>query len=117
MFAGGPWSAPGYEFSQFATRAYVSQRVELRQPLPAPGIPLGKFGTSPKHVTLAPFVQAIAVANGRDGVRTPAAGIYPSVGLGTLFFFDLLRVDVARGLRNGQWRFAFDIDRGFWGIL
>ena len=117
VFAGGPWSAPGYEFSQFATRAYVSQRFELRQPVPAPGIPLGKFGRSPSHITLAPFVQAIAVTNGRDGVRTPTAGIYPSVGLGTLFFFDLLRVDVARGLRNGQWRFAFDIDRGFWGIL
>ncbi len=117
VFAGGPWSAPGYEFSQFATRGFVSQRLEVRQPMPAPGIPLGKFGKSPGHVTLAPFVQAIVVGSGRAGVATPVAGVYPSVGLGTMFFFDLLRVDVARGLRNGQWRFAFDIDRGFWGIL
>jgi hypothetical protein len=25
--------------------------------------------------------------------------------------------DVSRGLRNGQWRFAIDIDRAFWGML
>jgi len=24
---------------------------------------------------------------------------------------------VARGLRQGTWRFGIDIDRGFWGIL
>ena len=117
VFAGGPWSAPGYNFSQFATRAFVSQRIELRQPIRAPGIPLGKYGKSPSRVTLAPFVQAIGVTNGRAGIATPGAGVYPSVGLGTLFFFDLLRVDVARGLRHGQWRVAFDIDRGFWGFL
>jgi hypothetical protein len=34
-----------------------------------------------------------------------------------LFFYDLLRADVARGLRNGTWRFSIDIDRSFWGIL
>jgi hypothetical protein len=32
-------------------------------------------------------------------------------------FYDLVRADVSRGLRNGQWRFSIDIDRGFWGIL
>ena len=116
-FAGGPWSAPGYNFSHFETRAYVSQRVEVRQPIPAPGIKLGRFGKSPAHITLAPFVQAIAIGSGLRHVPSPVAGVYPSVGLGTLFFFDLLRVDVARGLRNGQWRFAIDIDRAFWGML
>jgi hypothetical protein len=121
LFAGGPLSAPGYNYASFATRAYVSQRLELRQPMPAPAIPLGHWGKAPAHVTLAPFVQAIAVADGLPNITldgTPTvAGVYPSAGLGVLFFFDLVRIDVARGLRNGQWRFALDIDRGFWGIL
>jgi len=117
MFAGGPLSAPGYNYQQFATRGFVSQRFEIRQPVRALAIPLGKYGKAPGHITLAPFVQAIAVAAGTPDVATPVAGVYPSVGVGALFFFDLVRVDVARGLRRGQWRFAIDIDRSFWGIL
>ena len=117
LFAGGPWTAPGYDFHSFATRAYVSQRFEVRQPVPFAAISLGKYGKAPGHITLAPFVQAIAVAAGNATVRTPVSGVYPSVGIGALFFFDLVRADVARGLRNGQWRFAIDIDRSFWGIL
>jgi hypothetical protein len=44
-------------------------------------------------------------------------GIYPSVGVGMLFFFDLIRLDAARDLRHGRWSFGLDIDRGFWGVL
>lgn len=117
LFAGGPWTAPGYDFHSFATRAYVSQRFEVRQPIPFVAIPLGKYGKAPPHITLAPFVQAIGVAVGTSDVATPVSGVYPSVGMGALFFFDLVRADVARGLRNGQWRFSIDIDRSFWGIL
>ena len=117
VFAGGPWSAPGYEFHEFRTRGYLSQRLEMRQPVPAPAIPLRRYGKAPGHVTLAPFVAAIATASGIPGVETRRSGVYPSAGVGVLFFFDLVRADVSRGLRDGAWRFAIDIDRGFWGIL
>ncbi len=117
VFAGGPLSAPGYEFNAFRSRGIVSQRFELRQPVPAPAIPLGRYGKAPGHVTLAPFVQFTANAGGIAGVPTRPSAIWPSAGLGTLFFFDLVRADVSRGLRDGVWRFAIDIDRGFWGIL
>jgi hypothetical protein len=59
-------------------------------------------------VTLALFAQATVVGD---------AGVYPSAGVGMLFFYDLLRADIARGVRDGRWRFAIDIDRGFWGML
>jgi hypothetical protein len=39
------------------------------------------------------------------------------VGVGAQLFFDLLRVDVARGLRDGRWTFSMDLAREFWGIL
>ncbi|WP_373070314.1 hypothetical protein, partial [Gemmatimonas sp.] len=116
IFAGGPWSAPGYDFHAFASRAMLSQRLEFRQPIPAPSIPLKRWGKSPPHVTLAPFVQVLATASGIPDRPTTAA-LRPSAGLGVLLFYDLVRADVARGLRDGQWRFAIDIDRGFWGIL
>lgn len=117
VFAGGPLSAPGYEFNAFRSRAIVSQRFEVRQPVPAPAIRLGRYGKAPGHVTLAPFVQFTANAAGLPGVPSRPSAIWPSAGLGTLFFFDLVRADVSRGLRDGVWRFAIDIDRGFWGIL
>jgi hypothetical protein len=116
IFAGGPWSAPGYDFHAFGSRAMLSQRFEFRQPMPAPSIPLRRWGKSPPHVTLAPFVQLLATASGTPD-RPTVAALRPSAGLGVLFFYDLVRADVARGLRDGQWRFAIDIDRGFWGIL
>jgi hypothetical protein len=116
VFAGGPWSAPGYDWHTFGSRALVSQRVEFRTPVPAPSIPLRRFGKSPPHVTLAPFVQLLATASG-TAERPTVAGVYPSAGVGLLFFYDLVRADVSRGLRNGAWRFSIDIDRTFWGIL
>jgi hypothetical protein len=116
VFAGGPWSAPGYDYLTFAARGLASQRVELRLPAPGPSIPLGRFGKSPPRLTLAPFVQALAVSSGLPD-RPMVAGVYPSAGVGMLFFYDLLRADVARGLRDGHWRFSIDIDRSFWGML
>lgn len=116
VFAGGPWSAPGYGYHQVGSRALLSQRLELRQPVPGPSIPLGRFGKSPPTITLAPFVQLLATASGTPE-RPTVSALYPSVGVGALFFYDLLRVDVARGMRDGRWRFALDIDRGFWGML
>lgn len=116
IFAGGPWSAPGADFHAFASRAMLSQRVEFRQPIPAPSIPLKRWGKSPPHVTLAPFVQLLATAGGIPD-RPTAAALRGSAGMGVLMFYDLVRADVARGFRDGQWRFNIDIDRGFWGIL
>jgi hypothetical protein len=113
VFAGGPWSAPGYNYLSFASDALVSQRVEFRKPVWGPSIPLGKYGKSPARVVLAPYAQLLMTTRG--GARV--AGGYGSVGMGTLFFYDLLRADVARGLRDRTWRFTIDIDRGFWGML
>jgi hypothetical protein len=112
-FAGGPWTAPGYDYLSFASDALVSQRVEFRKPVWGPSVPLGRYGKSPPRVVLAPYAQLLMTTRG--GAR--AAGGYGSVGLGTLFFYDLLRADVARGLRDRTWRFSIDIDRGFWGML
>lgn len=116
LFAGGTWSAPGYAVRQFGSRAFLSQRAEWRTRIPAPSIPLGKYGRSPAHATVAPFVQVLATSSGLPS-RPLTPGLYPSVGVGALFFYDLVRVDAARGLRHGEWRFSIDVDRSFWGIL
>ncbi|MFL5606099.1 MAG: hypothetical protein ACJ8AD_06605, partial [Gemmatimonadaceae bacterium] len=92
-------------------------RLEWRTPIPAPSISLGRFGKVPGEATLAPFVQATFA---RPALTTDLAhptGVYPSAGIALQPFFELLRFQIARGLRNGRWTFDVDVSRDLWGIL
>jgi hypothetical protein len=116
VYLGGPTSGPGYEFHEFVGRGGVSQRVEWRFLAPFVPIPLGRYGRAPGTVTLAPFVTAVWID--RSAPFKPARqGWYPAVGLGALTVFDVLRLDVARGLRGGRWTFSIDVGRDFWSVL
>ncbi len=119
QLGGGPWSGAGYAFHSLAGRQLFSPRVEWRVPVPFFSVPLGKYGASPARMQLMPFAQAVMLGGTSADARISPRGdgVYPSVGLGALLFYDLLRVDVSRGLREGRWQFAIDVDRMFWGIL
>lgn len=126
VYVGGPTSAPGYEFHQFAARAGASGRLEIQFPVPFASLPLGRYGRTPASLTLAPFANA-AWIDRPVAARIPVtplvpaapsrAGWHPSLGIGALTIFDLLRFDVARGLRDGRWTFSVDVSREFWSIL
>jgi hypothetical protein len=126
-YIGGPTSAPGYEFHEFGGRAAVSQRAEVQFPVPFASFSLGRYGRTPASITLAPFAVAawvhrtfpVRYPNVPDAILLPPprAGWHPSVGLGALTIFDLLRFDAARGLRDGRWTFSVDVTREFWSIL
>jgi hypothetical protein len=122
VFLGGPVTGPGYLFHQFVGRAGASQHVEWRTPVPFPSVSLGSYGRSPASATLAPYGHVLWIDRPLSSLplrRTGVArgGWYPSVGVGLSTFFDLLRFDVARGLRDGRWTFSADIAREFWRIL
>lgn len=117
LWFGGPLSAPGYDFHELGALSGVSQRVEWRTPIPAPAVPLGRFGKIPGEATLAPFVQGTFMRRALEGDAAHPTGVYPSAGVALMPFFDLLRVQVARGLRNGRWTVNVDVARDFWGIL
>ena len=114
---GGPVTLPGMDFHAVRGRAGLSQRVEWQSPVPAPTIPLGRYGRVPGQLVLAPFAL-LAITDGRTStaIATPR-GVYPAVGLGAIGLFNLLRVDVARGLRDGRWMFSIDVTRDFWRVL
>jgi hypothetical protein len=116
LFAGGPISAPGYAARRFSAEHFFSQRVEWRFPVPAPPFSLGRWGRAPAQAKLAPFINVVGVGRG-SALRPPAAGLYPSVGVGVLPAFDLVRLDVSRSLRDSRWGFAIDIATDFWRIL
>lgn len=116
IFLGGVTTGPGYDDHEFAARLAASQRIEWRVPVPFVAIPLGRFGRAPASATLAPFVNAIYVTRPAE-FRAERNGWYPSAGVGALFFFNLLRFDVARGFRDGAWTVSLDVTRELWGIL
>jgi hypothetical protein len=116
VYVGGPVTGPGYDFHAFVGRAAATQRVEWRMPVPFVAVPLGRFGTAPATATLAPYAHVVWLEAPR-GSSAPSEGVHPAVGVGVLTLFDLLRLDVARGLRNGRWMFSVDVGRDFWRVL
>lgn len=113
---GGPITLPGYDFHSVRGRAGVSQRIEWQHAVRGPVIPLGRYGKVPGEIVLAPFT-VVAWNDGRTRTGTTAHGVLPAVGVGAIGLFNLLRVDVTRGLRDGRWMFSVDVTRDFWRIL
>ena len=116
VYFGGPTTGPGYEFHEFVGRGGLSQRLEYRFLAPFVPIPLGRFGRAPGTITLAPFATAVWIDRSAP-FKSARQGWYPALGLGALTVFDVLRLDVARGLRDGRWTFSVDIGRVFWSVL
>jgi hypothetical protein len=116
FFAGGPVSGPGYGFHELAGRQLGTLRAEWRTPVPFVSLRLGRFGRSPATATLAPFAHAVYVS-GAAPFQAARHGWYPAAGVGVQTLFDLLRFDVARGLRDGRWTFSVDVGRDFWSVL
>jgi hypothetical protein len=131
VYFGGPVSAPGYDFHSLVSRAGFSEHVEWRVPTPFVPFSLGRFGRVPARGSVAPYVHVVGVTDfthscvplnplGVESARcgSTEGGFYPSVGGAFLLPFDLVRVDVARGVgRGGRWTFAIDVSREFWSIL
>ena len=116
VYLGGPVTAPGYAYHGLVGQIGASQRLEWRAPIPFPSIRLGRFGAAPATATFAPFVHAAYIAEPAS-VRGSLAGWRPSAGAAALLLFDLLRIDVARGLRDGRWRFSVDVAPDFWRVM
>jgi hypothetical protein len=115
IYLGGPVSGPGYDYHEFVGEIGGSQRLEWRAPMPFIPIPLGRFGTSPARMTLAPFAHTVYLAKSRSAER--ATGWYPALGVGALLFFDALRFDAGYGLRDGRWTFNVDLTPELWRVL
>jgi hypothetical protein len=121
---GGPQSAPGYDFHSLAARTGISQRLEWQHRVPFLALDLGRFGRVPGSLVLAPYVHAVWLDRprgvdvaGPGPVPPTQQGWSPSLGLGAIGLFDLVRLDVARGLRNGRWVFSVDVTRALWPVL
>jgi hemolysin activation/secretion protein len=117
VYFGGPLTGPGYDFHSLAGVRGLSQRIEWRLPVRFVSIPLGRFGRAPAGATLAPFVHGVHIGGRPEELGPGPEGFHPAAGIGMLALFDLLRFDVAHGLRDGRWTFSVDVSRDFWPVL
>ena len=117
VYFGGPVSGPGYDFHSLVGARGLTQRVEWRAPVPFISVPLGRFGRAPAGATLAPFISGVHIDGAPAELAVHREGFHPSAGVGLLVLFDLLRIDVAHGFRDGRWAFSMDVSRDFWPVL
>jgi hypothetical protein len=120
FLVGGPVSLPGYAFHQFADEGFLSAAVSREFEAPFFAVPLGRWGRVPGSVTLSPSAGVAFLSRPRFpklGGEVAPRGWYPFVGISVLPFFELVRIDLARGLRDGRWRITADVSRDFWPIL
>jgi len=103
---GGRGTLPGYEFREFVGSRYGLLRAESSHRLFHPWVGIRAFaavGVADLSTESSPTGWS---ANDSDGLR-------PSVGVGLSFGWDVLRLDLGRGLRDGNWELIFSVDPRF----
>lgn len=117
---GGAATLPGMSFHAVRGTWGASQRIEWQHRVRAPSLPLGRYGRTNANVVLAPYIVLAQAGGWTRPDERGLTGFRPSVGLGLLSLFDVLRIDVAVPLRHpGRTPVMFhvDVSRDFWRIL
>jgi hypothetical protein len=107
---GGRGTLPGYPFRSFVGSAAIAGSLEAATDLWGPLVRL-RGGT---HAGWSGR-EAAGVLDSW-GVE-PTAGLRTSVSMGLGLGWDVVRVDVARGLNGGEWQVLFSIDPRWWDRL
>jgi hypothetical protein len=103
---GGQGTLPGYDYRSFVGRRFWMTRLEATHPLRPPWVGIRAFTTLGATELAGATLPAAWAATDSDGVRA-------SVGAGLSLGWDVLRLDVARGLRDGRWEVMFSVDSRF----
>jgi len=109
---GGRHTLPGNAFRSFIGNQMALLRVEASQAVLTPWIEVHVFGAA----GVTDFDRSILPDPG--WLRPSTDGVKSSAGLGLNLGWDLLRLDVGRGLNDGaDWEFVFSVQRRFWEWL
>jgi hypothetical protein len=125
FLAGGRHTIPGYAYRSFAGEAFAIGRVEATRDILFPFL---RGRVSATAGWLDNFHEdAVAIADDAGNVRAgvpaswgvrPTESIRTSIGAGIGLGWDLLRLDLVRGLNSGgEWQFLVSVDPRFWPIL
>jgi hypothetical protein len=115
---GGTNTLPGYDYRTFAGRWYGLVKAEATHALLDPWINLRVIGAAGAAAGLPapPAVPSTNLAAWRQWNVTDTDGVRTSLGAGASLLWDLLRIDVVRGLNGGSWQLQVSFHRDFWDI-
>lgn len=106
---GGRGTVPGYGFRDFVGRGFWLARVEGTHPLLQPWVGLRTFAALGATALAGASLPATGWADAHD-----TGGVLAAVGAGLSFGWDVLRLDLARGLgHGGRWELIFSVDPRF----
>jgi hypothetical protein len=119
---GGVNTLPGYDYRGFVGDAFALVDAEVTRDLWRPwvrGRLLAAAGWSDLlwFDDIADDPMAAGPLPTRDWNARVTGGIRPSLGIGVGIFFDILRIDLARGLDGGSWQFLLSVHPDLWPIL
>ena len=108
---GGRHTLPGYPYRSFVGDQVLLMRIEGAQPLFAPWLSVRAFGVTGK--------TGFGSRELPDGWPSQSTrGFKSSAGMGLGLGWDLIRLDVGRGLdEGGDWEFVLSVQRRFWEWL
>jgi len=108
---GGRHTLPGYPYRSFVGNQVVLMRIAVSRPVLAPWLSLRSFAAMGK----AGFDSRELPVEWPD---RSTRGVKSSAGIGMAFGWDLLFLDVGRGLNEGGgWEFVLSVQRRFWPWL
>jgi len=106
---GGPGTIPGYSYRGFAGDRFALLGVEAHHTVLAPWITLRAIGAAGWSGASTTLPAAWLV--------TPTDGVRASAGAGIGIFYDILRIDMVRGLRGGEWQWVISVSPNLADIL
>ncbi len=107
---GGRNTLPGFPYRSFAGQTLVLGSVEAARDLRGAAV----RGRSGLHAGWTSGLDAeVGEAWGVRGTDGPRFSVTLGIGL----FWDLLRLDLARGLNGGEWQLLLSLDPQWWGRL
>ena len=110
FFLGGRGTLPGHPYRAQAGDVFGLARIEASRPLVAPWVTLRALGA-------AGFTGEMAQA--ATGATPPVsrAAFRASAGAGVGLAWDVIHLDMMRGLDGGEWELVVSVDRRFLGWL
>lgn len=106
---GGRSTLPGYGWREFVGRGFWLARVEGTHPLLQPWVGIRAFAALGATTLLHASLPTTGWTDAHD-----TGGPLASVGAGLSLGWDVLRLDLARGLgEGGQWELIFSVDPRF----
>lgn len=108
---GGRGTLPGYDFRSFVGHRFWLARLEATRTIAAPWLGVRAFAAAGGSA-LAGGALPPAWAS-HPGEMGGSNGVRGSVGVGLSLGWDVIRLDLARGVRGGRWELIFAVDPRF----